>query len=342
MSENHSVVHMRQKSAVKPYSSDSADGSRRSLRLFKRCDNPTLPARVSLYSTAKRLEYDGDIAGALDLLYRAMQSGERVDSCMKDIAGLLNMMGRTREAVEFLKSHRTKVTNEVGYSNLLSKLEGELDRDSSSDLPRGVTVSVLDKSLGPVTLALCDRLFPNPAKIRRIMYTDEDGFVGAVHFASHSGARKALQVHKTSALIECNWSSLFVDARLRLLEKLEEENPTFADGFETDPIPAHLVVLNSVRSIPIYRETDNSLPQLPRDELERVYFLTKLRQEESSELSVVAHPTLSSHSTSPIRDVSPFNTPSSNASSDERESLVLSTILANHQHLFGGADSAGI
>lgn len=252
---------------------------RRSRRLFKRCDTPALPIKNSLYSQAKRLEYNGDIAGALDMFYKAMLADDRVDSCLKDIAGLLNMLGRTTEAVEFLRSHVDKVHNYQGFNNLLSRLELELAKESSSDLPRGVSVTVVDRALGPVTLALCDRLFPNPAKIRRILHTDKDGFVAAVHFATHSSARKALQVRKVCGeQIVCNWCTLYTDARLRLIERMEGGHNTSIQSIP-DEVPAHLKTFGWISSIPIYKEDDESLPCLSDDDFARIHKLATDRAE---------------------------------------------------------------
>ena len=334
---------------------DHVCDARRSQRLFKRCNNPTLPARHPLYSQAKKLEYDGDIAGALDFLYRAMMNGERVDSCLKDIAGLLNMMGRTAEAVEFLKSHSDKVVNRAGYSNLIAKLQTEVDKEESSDLPRGITVTVIDESLGPVTLSLCDRLFPNPAKVRRILYTDERGFVGAVHFASHSSARKALQIHKICPnQVMCSWSSLYTDARLRMLERMEKGASTVGCHLET--LPPHLTAFGGISSIPIYQEGDSSLPPLPREELERIQLLARARAEAAasssrgtevcstadrleasllSEISPVSPEAASSPAASFIDSLS-TTSPHSGC-----ESIILSAIQAGHHQITKGAHVHG-
>jgi hypothetical protein len=252
---------------------------RRSERLFKRCENPALPSKEPLYSQAKRLEYDGDISGALGMFYRALARGERVDSCLKDIAGLLNMLGRTAEAVEFLESHRCRVVNGTGYENLLARLKTELQKESSGDLPRGITITVLDDSLGPVSMTLCDRLFPNPSKIKRILFTDRRGLVGAVHFATHSSARKALQVHKVCEnKVAVAWSSLYVDARLRMLEQIEATRLKL-QVVSHESIPSHLRTLGGPKLIPTYREDDEAIPPLPAAELERINLMAKAKAE---------------------------------------------------------------
>jgi hypothetical protein len=279
-----SSTYLARSDSSKPNVVDDVCTRRRSQRLFKRCENPTLPSRHPIYSQAKRLEFDGDVAGALEFLYRAMLHGERVDSCLKDIAGLLNMIGRTREAVEFLRAHSDKVVNRTGYVNLLAKLQIELDKESSSDIARAVSVTVLDRSLGPVTLALCDRLFPNPAKIRRILYIDEEGFSGIVHFATHSSAQKALQIHKLcDNQVACSWSDSYFEVRLRSLEM--NERSCLGTGIqEKEILPPHLAAFGGIDSILIYRESDPSLPPLCHDDLKKIEFL-KIKAAEVSLMS---------------------------------------------------------
>jgi hypothetical protein len=271
--------------------------SRRSQRLFKRCNSPALPLREPLYSKAKRLEYDGDIAGALDMFYKAMVNGERTDSCLKDIAGLLNQLGRTAEAVEFLRSHSGKVQNHVGFRNLLSRLEIELNKEASSDLPRSITISVVDEALGPVTLALCDRLFPNPAKIRRIIHNDARGFLGTVHFATHSSARKALQVRKLcETQVICCWSSLYADARLQLIERMEKQGGDCVSSNREEMLP-HLKTFGWLTSIPIYREDDCRLPNLQPEDYERVDKLIASRESYASSTKEEPNPTITFNGT---------------------------------------------
>jgi hypothetical protein len=317
---------------------DRVCGDRRTKRLFRRCENPALPTANTLYATAKRLEYDGDIAGALDILYQAMQAGERIDSCMKDIAGLLNMMGRTGEAIEFLKAHEDKVTNKVGYSNLLVRLENDLARDSS-DLPRGITIIVVDQSLGPVTIALCDRLFPNPAKIRRILYTDDSGYIGTVHFASHSSARKALQIQKTfPEQLTCNWANMYTEGLLRKLEHIENQ-PALGEPIACirDPIPVHLGF--GIKSLPIYRESDPSVPRLTEEEIFEIK-----RSEEQDDfgdnttcLIPKGPDDFKSIAVSPISTVSTPRTTPSTPMSLSPGSTVLHEVLSNHRELFVSA-----
>jgi len=241
---------------VTPGRLDSICESRRNQRLFQRASNPQLPAnRQSLYGGAKRLEYDGDLKGALTMYQQAMMSGDRADSAMKDIAGLLNMLGRPREAIDFLKDNSRYVENEAGYMNLIERLELELERESAGDMPRSVLVTLTDASLGPVSLNLCDRLFPNPAKIRRILYLDDEGCVAVVHFATHSAARKAIQVRKVVMSAKTEWASSFEESRLRAIEAKEKScTPTECSTVES--LPDHLSAFADKATLPLYASSD--------------------------------------------------------------------------------------
>ena len=244
---------------------DSICESRRNQRLFQRSVNPQLPSnKQSLYGGAKRLEYDGDIKGALNMYHQAMVAGDRADSAMKDIAGLLNMLGRTREAIHFLKSNSAYVENKTGFHNLLERLELEQERESGFDIPRAVLVVVQDAQLGPVSLSLCDRLFPNPAKIRRILLLDAEGSVAAVHFATHSAARKAIQVKKVGLSASADWASGFDERRLRVLEAREKEG-CFGGVAHVERLPEHLSAFADSSELPVYSSTESVVIQVTNE-----------------------------------------------------------------------------
>ena len=250
---------------VKQSKLDSICESRRGQRLFQRSAHPQLPSnKMSFYGGAKRLEYDGDIKGALAMYHKAMISGDRADSAMKDIAGLLNMLGKTKEAIEFLKCNSSYVENKVGYTNLIGRLEIEQERDAGADIPRSVMISVNDPSLGAVSLALCDRLFPNPAKIRRILFLEDDGSVAAVHFATHSAARKAIQVKKVVMSVTTDWCSSFEERRMRAIEE-KENKESREDCINVEQVPEHLAAFADVSALPLYYPTDALVIQVTNE-----------------------------------------------------------------------------
>ncbi|EER19226.1 hypothetical protein Pmar_PMAR028692 [Perkinsus marinus ATCC 50983] len=189
-------------------------------RLFARCPSPAMPSYDSWYGQAKRLEFDGDLKGAFSAFMEAIARGDRVDSSLKDVAGLLNMVGHVHAAVRFLEDHRGLASNVIGYENLLERLKMEADRAdvlaasakataSSTHMPDNIIPTTLritaseegcnndsSSSSHSVTPYTCERLFPNPHKIRAIIYLNPSGTDCLVDFGTNSAARKALNVPK--------------------------------------------------------------------------------------------------------------------------------------------------
>ena len=221
-------------------------------RLFHRICSPSLPAPKGPYAQGKRQEYEGDLKGAMSSYFQAMVSGDRADSAMKDIAGLLNMLGRCQEAVDFLKQNERYVENFVGYKNLIDRLLVDLERAEDNTrlaLPRTLKLEGLG---GSVKLALCDRLFPNPAKIKRIVFLNSQGTKALVHFATHSAARKALGVQGGMKGVE--WASSEEEDCMRKLESKElcgKAGPCTFDKF-----PDHLSTYADF-SVPVYEGLDD-------------------------------------------------------------------------------------
>ncbi|KAF4652060.1 hypothetical protein FOL47_011271 [Perkinsus chesapeaki] len=204
-------------------------------RLFARCPTPAMPSYDSWYGQAKRLEFDGDLKGAFSAFMEAIARGDRVDSSLKDVAGLLNMVGHVHAAVRFLEDHRGLASNVIGYENLLQRLKMEADRadvlaeaakvaSSSTSMPDTIiptTLRVTSTTTTPppetvkswsivgaaITPYTCERLFPNPHKIRAIIYLNTSRTDCLVDFGTNSAARKALNVPKLVDDYVIEWAS---------------------------------------------------------------------------------------------------------------------------------------
>ena len=222
-------------------------------RLYPKNEAPALPGRNSLYGAAKRLEFEGDLRGAFSLYHQAIYYGDRTDSALKDISNIYVMFGRVKEAIEFLKANECYVTNRKGYENLITRLSMELKHQEEDDyvMPRVLLVEVVDfERLGSLTLDLCDRLFPNPAKIRRMLYIDSEGLTGLLHFSTYSSARKALQVRKEcDASVRVCWASAADQALMLDLESKEmAEEPVCMHSRRLQRLPEHLAAFDDDRS----------------------------------------------------------------------------------------------
>lgn len=177
--------------------------SAESRRMFAR-QYPPVPHDNAPYAKAKRAEYDGDIDHALALYLLAINVDDRRDSSIKDYAGLLHMLGRTQEAVDFLLEHRSLVRHSHGFNNLIDQMQTSiLNFEQTRSLPRTLIVQFDDYE--GVTRTTLPRIFPNPAKVVKITPFNEACTRAIVEFATHSAARKALNVTKVET-VKCAWA----------------------------------------------------------------------------------------------------------------------------------------
>lgn len=156
-----------------------------------------LPKGDSLYALAKRTECIAkDIPKAMDLYHLAIESGDRSESAVKDLAGLLHQGGSTQQACELLEQYSGIFADQLKFQNLLENLRGKL-------IPTG---NALYKQLkiSPLTeydsLSSVRRLFRDPSRIVsiEILHSTDSNF-GVLHFSSHSAAKKTLgSLHKWS------------------------------------------------------------------------------------------------------------------------------------------------
>lgn len=151
-----------------------------------------LPRGDSAYAKAKKAEYTEKNLGKAEHFYKAaIQRGERIESAVKDLAGVLHQQGKTREACDFLQKYRKLFTDDqTKYDNLLQNLQKQV-------IPSG---NCLNKSLrlsgfaDNVSTEDVKKLFRNSKRIRDVQTLREDGqFFIVLKFASHSAARKTLE-----------------------------------------------------------------------------------------------------------------------------------------------------
>ena len=149
-----------------------------------------VPRGDSAYARAKKAEYiERDLERAEHFYKLAIMRGERVDSAVKDLAGVLHQQGKTKEACEFLEQYRYLFLSDLNkYDNLLLNLQKQV-------IPTG---NCLNKALKISGLpADCETdyitgLFKNPSRVQEIEVHKEDNFA-LIKFASHSAARKTLE-----------------------------------------------------------------------------------------------------------------------------------------------------
>ena len=184
---------------------------------------PPVPKTNTIYTQAKKAEYDGDFEAALRLYSKAIEENDRPESAIKDYAGLLHMRGNTAEAIEFMEARSGRFTNSSGYQNLLKQMKESMDRASGAncettarELSRTIFVAVDDKAGVRIEFSSLSTMFPNSLKISRLIFINPQGdrITGnmipratraLIEFASHSAARKALMINKHES-IKCYWA----------------------------------------------------------------------------------------------------------------------------------------
>lgn len=183
-------------------------------RLYEfRC--PPMPKTNSVYKQAKKAEYDGDYETAMQLYIRAIDLNDRAESAVKDYAGLLHMRGKTKEAIGFLEERGDRFKTTAGFKNLLSQLQAFISTTETDrrDLPKLVYVAIEGDMKMRISYTTMASLFPNHLKVSKITFVnpllDDHGVPQSdkalVEFASHSAARKALNVTKHNS-IRCLWA----------------------------------------------------------------------------------------------------------------------------------------
>ncbi|CAG9330680.1 unnamed protein product [Blepharisma stoltei] len=167
-----------------------------------------IPREQTPYAFAKIAEYiEKDLSKAEQLYRQAIEIGERPESAVKDLAGILHQQGKTKEACELLQDYKHLfIADQTKYENLLRNLQKQIF-PSQNTFNKAVKIS----NLSPMSDELTVRgLFLNPTRILHIeMGVESDGRTryAILRFASHSGARKTLEGYQGSKY-KLEWMSV--------------------------------------------------------------------------------------------------------------------------------------
>lgn len=85
--------------------------------------SPSRPTH-NYYNEAKHYEYvERNLPKAVEYYYLAIEHGDKADSAIKDLAAALHQLGRTKQAVDFLRNHRQAYRGDLEkYDNLIINL----------------------------------------------------------------------------------------------------------------------------------------------------------------------------------------------------------------------------
>ena len=201
------------------------------LQIIRKESKPSypIPKGDSAYSKAKRAEYIDKNLKIAEKYYKiAIETGDRAESAIKDLAGVMHQQGKTIEAIDFLKLHRNLFIQDPSkYENLLINLRRQIIQKGNR-LNKFLKISGLPQSAKKNTVI---NLFSKPERIQAVdIYEDNIGVYAIVKFSSHSAARKTLEsfVHFDSFKVE--WFSISGDVGGDVLStkiEFKKDKPAF-------------------------------------------------------------------------------------------------------------------
>ena len=166
-----------------------------------------IPRQQTPYAFAKAAEYiEKDLEKAEHFYRQAIEIGERPESAIKDLAGILHQQGKTQEACDLLKANKQIFVADINkYENLLRNLQKQM-LPSKNTLNKAVKISGLGPMADEVTLR---GLFNNSSRILHIEFGYENYKRWAIlRFPSHSAARKTFEGFKATNRYVLEWISV--------------------------------------------------------------------------------------------------------------------------------------
>jgi hypothetical protein len=193
-------------------------------------NNYPIPKGDTPYSKAKKAEYiEKDLKTAEKYYKLAIETGDRAESAVKDLAGVMHQQGKTIEAIEFLKQHRSIFIQEpLKYENLLINLRRQIVQKGNR-LNKYLKISNFSLNTQKHLVA---SLFYKPERILGIDMVQENNFLYAiVKFSSHSAARKTLESFVHFDRFKVEWFSVSGDVAgdvLAMKTEHKKDKPIFA------------------------------------------------------------------------------------------------------------------
>ncbi|CAG9336034.1 unnamed protein product [Blepharisma stoltei] len=159
-----------------------------------------IPRKESPYSWAKKAEYIEKNLEKAEFYYKAaISNGERVESSVKDLAGVLHQQGKTQEACELLLKYQHLFSNDATkFENLLESLKKQVVPTGNS-LNKNIKIS---GSKVPLGTDFVKSLFLNFSRIKNIEVKEN---CAILHFSSHSAARKTIETYRSEEILVLEW-----------------------------------------------------------------------------------------------------------------------------------------
>lgn len=164
-----------------------------------------VPKGESYYARAKKAEYvQKDLQLAQRLYIKAIETADRAESAVKDLAGVLHQQGNTHEAIATLERYKAAFTDTLKYNNLLQNLHRQVVQKGNR-LNKLLRISHLPRKFSQEEVK---KLFAKPQRIQGVE-CEEDYAI--VKFGSHSAARKTLESFLAWEVFKVDWLSITGD-----------------------------------------------------------------------------------------------------------------------------------
>jgi hypothetical protein len=223
-----------------------------------------IPKGDSPYALAKKSEYiDKDLSKAEYFYKLAIEQGDRPESAIKDLAGVIHQQGKTLEAIEILKQHKHLFYADMTkYENLLQNLKRQVVQKGNR-LNKLLKISPLPLDY---TTEMVKNLFGNDKRISDVeLYSEGPHIYAILKFSTHSAARKTLESFLAWEKFKVEWISITGDsagdANHKRGEPKKDRVLFVYKVFQRDPESKALV-------LPIDSDQDTSQSDLECDDFE--------------------------------------------------------------------------
>ncbi|CAG9318941.1 unnamed protein product [Blepharisma stoltei] len=170
-----------------------------------------IPKTETPYSWAKRAEYIEKNLEKAEFYYKmAIANGERVESAIKDLAGIFHQQGKTKSACDLLMAYRHLYMNDLArFDNLLLSLQKQI-KPTGNSLNKCIKISGLPLNSNQESVKA---LFGDGFRIKGIELTEQLWqekivMIAMISFSSHSAARKTVESYRHTEGYCLEWATL--------------------------------------------------------------------------------------------------------------------------------------
>jgi hypothetical protein len=170
-----------------------------------------IPKGDTVYALAKKAEYlEKNLAKAEYFYKKAIEEGDRPESAIKDLAGVIHQQGKTLEAIQILTQYKYLFAQDmIKFDNLMQNLRRQVVQKGNR-LNKFLKISPLPIGSTKESVLL---LFNNSKRIADIeLYNEGSQIYAILKFSTHSAARKTLEGFSGWEKYKVEWISITGDS----------------------------------------------------------------------------------------------------------------------------------